>query len=833
MAFTRAVAWSTDPGKRVCSGSTYIFELPGFKLCKQYGRLTAGTNRNGLSNPVARPLSDPIQTPEQTPAQTTAQIEGFLLSRHWRDTRQGIELSLWAHTEQGPLKILVPATEAVCFIERDIELPLPPLCRRQAVDLSVLNGGTVDALYFQNQRQLNDLRSQFNQLNESDIKPADRYLMERFITAGFTATGNLSDAGTHLELIQPKLEPSDYLPPLTMLSLDIETRGFTDDLYSIAGVCGENKRVFMIGTDPDPQLEQYDLKFSTSETQLLNAFFDWVEALDPDVLIGWSIVNFDLNFIDKKCRALGIPFRLGRGGEPAAVLQPGNENQPRVARIPGRPVLDGIDLLKAGFWIFESYSLENVSRQLLGTGKLIQSDEDKLAEINRLFRTDKVQLANYNVRDCELVVEIFQHANLLPFAMQRSAITGLPLDRMGGSVAAFDYLYLPKLHRKGYVAPDIRADSGGLGSPGGYVLDSIPGLYSNVLLLDFKSLYPSIVRTFFIDPLGLAVPGEDPIEGFLGAQFSRTEHILPALIENLWSKRDQAKEQKDAALSQAIKIIMNSFYGVLGSSGCRFHSQQLASSITRRGHEIITRTRDFIEDAGYTVIYGDTDSVFVKLEDNVDEHEAASTGKSLMHSLNAWWEKNLADEHNLESCLEVEFETHYLKFLMPTVRGTTTGSKKRYAGLVRKNKTDLELVFKGLEAVRTDWTPLAREFQRELFRRVFFEEPYQAYVLETAQQLKAGQLDEQLVYRKRLRRKLADYQKNVPPHVQAARKEKRPGHWVSYIITRNGPEPVSNLQSAPDYQHYLDKQLAPAADSMLNFLDTSFAQITDAQMQMF
>jgi len=760
-------------------------------------------------------------------------IDGFLLSRHWRDKPGGVELSLWSSTAQGPLNIVIPQVEPVCFIERQHTPALPTGCRRQSVDLNLLHGEPVDALYFDNQRSLSDFKTRYQSLNESDIKPTDRYLMERFITAGFCASGTVIKRDHYLLMENPQLKPAQYMPPLTTLALDIETRAFTDDLYSIAGVCGEHKRVFMIGEPDLVKREQFSVQFLANETDLLQHFFAWVREVDPDILTGWSVVNFDLNFIEKKCQSLGIPFDLGRAGQSSAILQPGSDNQPRIARIPGRPVLDGIDLLKAGFWSFDSFSLENVAQSLLGTGKLIQSDDDKIAEINRLFRDDKLQLADYNLRDCELVEAIFDKANLLPFAMQRSSITGLSIDRMGGSVAAFDYLYLPRLHRKGYVAPDLRADAGGLGSPGGYVLDSRPGLYTNVLLLDFKSLYPSIIRTFCIDPLGLSIPGEKPIEGFLEAQFSRTEHILPDLIEHLWAERDRAKRDDDAALSQAIKIIMNSFYGVLGSSGCRFHNQQLASSITRRGHEIITRTRDFIEEAGLRVIYGDTDSVFVLLDESVTEHEALDTGSRLAAELNRWWTETLQTEHSLQSCLEVEFETLYLKFLMPTVRGMATGSKKRYAGLVRDGSNQFELVFKGLEAVRTDWTPLARDFQRELFRRIFFDKPFDEFVRETRDKLIAGEMDQSLVYRKRLRRKLADYTKNVPPHVQAARKQKRASRWVKYVITRSGPEPVDNLISAPDYQHYLDRQLAPAADSILQFLDTSFAQITDAQMQMF
>ncbi len=769
-------------------------------------------------------------------------LDAYLLTRHWRDTPRGIELSLWATSADGPVNITITGQQAVCFIERDIEAHLPPNVTRKAVQLQLLHGNPVDALYFRHQRDLQQLRASDLFLCESDVKPADRYLMERFVTAPINIDGAIVEKGQYRQAMNPRIQASEYHPSLTTVAIDIETRGHSSTLYSVAAAKlqlpddanDSTAVVFMIGQGAPEQRDGYELIYTANEKELLNAFFDWIAIVDPDVISGWAVVNFDLNFIDQKCRSLGIPFRLGRGGEKAAVLQPGNPGSPRIARVPGRAVFDGIDLLKAGFWSFDSFSLDNVSHELLGVGKLITSDQDKVAEINRLFRDDKPQLADYNVRDCTLVNEIFVKANLLEFAIQRANLTGLSLDRLGGSVAAFDNLYLPRLHRAGFVAPDVNNRSDAPGSPGGYVMDSIPGLYQNVLVLDFKSLYPSIIRTFFIDPMGLANPGDNPLPGFVDAQFSRDEHILPGLIKELWAARDEAKRTNNAPLSQAIKIIMNSFYGVLGTTGCRFYSQQLASSITRRGHEIITKTRDWIEQQGYSVIYGDTDSVFVLIGEQFDAQDCENIGNELMASLNAWWEDQLRSEFDIESHLEVEYETHYTRFLMPTVRGMPTGSKKRYAGIIANKKNGSpELIVKGLEAARTDWTPLAREFQKELFRRVFQDLPFDEFVRQTAEALRLGQLDEQLIYKKRIRRALEDYQKNVPPHIQAARKLPKAGRSIRYIITRNGPEPVDALESMPDYQHYIDKQLAPAADGILQFLDTSFSAITDAQMQMF
>ena len=233
------------------------------------------------------------------------------------------------------------------------------------------------------------------------------------------------------------------------------------------------------------------------------------------------------------------------------------------------------------------------------------------------------------------------------------------------------------------------------------------------------------------------------------------------------------------------------------------------------------------------MLYGDTGSLFVLVGGGVGEEEAAAVGACLAETLNAWWTETVLSEFDLESFLEIEFETHYIRFFMPTIRGSATGSKKRYAGYVRNSDGEFEMQFKGLESVRTDWTPLAREFQRELYRRIFFNEPYEDYVRQVAADLLDGNYDDKLMYRKRLRRKLDEYTKNIPPHVQAARKLGKARRWVSYAITLSGPEPEEKRQSPFDYAHYLDRQLAPVADSILHIFNQSFEKLTGNQLEMF
>ena len=766
----------------------------------------------------------------------------FLLTRQWRDTPEGLQLTLWAASDRGPVRIVVRNEQAVCFVERGAGDRLPALADRAAerrpLELRTLHDGmAVDGLYFRRQRALiearEQLRAQGVRCHESDIKPVERYLMERFVNAAFEVAGEAHDGGGFSEFIDPPLRACRYRAPLRVVSLDIETEGLDGALYSIAVAGDDDSRVFMVG-HPPVQGASVAVETVADEAAALRAFEHWLERHDPDVLIGWNVVAFDLDFLLRRAQRLGVRLTLGRGGERAAVLPPGNGGT-SVARVPGRLVLDGIEALRTSFRRFESFQLEHVASELLGRGKTLQPARDRVAEITRLYNEDRVALADYNIEDCRLVRDIFEHTALIEFLVRRAELTGLALDRSGGSVAAFDHLYLPRLHRRGRVAPDTGANDSHGTSPGGHVLDSRPGLYENVLLLDFKSLYPSIVRTFQVDPLGLAEPGDDPVPGFEGARFAREGGILPALIGELAAVREEARGAHDAPLSQAVKIIMNSFYGVLGTSGCRFHDARLASSITRRGHEVMQRSRERIEARGQQVIYGDTDSLFVLLGNGVPAAEARATGNAMARELNDWWRTTLREELRVESRLEIEFETHFGRFLMPTVRGEETGSKKRYAGLVCHADGREELLFRGLESVRTDWTPLARRFQRELYRRVFQDEPWRDYVSATVDDLMAGRLDDELVYRKRLRRDLAEYTRNAPPHVQAARLLGGNPRWVRYVVTATGPQPVvaGEAPPRPDYGHYRDRQLAPAADGLLHFLGDSFGAITDEQLSMF
>lgn len=783
---------------------------------------------------------------------TAQTYEGFLLTRQWRDTPAGVELEFWFSSHQGPLCVIVSGERPVFFLSAASQakaktvLSADPPEEIKPLALRNFSLEPVVGLYFTGYRAARRAADQLREAGldplEADINPADRFLMERFIRGAARLSGNFALRDGTLFGKNPSIHPCEYRPRLSVVSYDIETAMSGTQLYSIAvharSIGSEERRVFMIGAGA----EQAYVETCRDQEHLFQVFLDWVSDYDPDVLIGWNVVNFDTRYLQRVADHLGRRLLLGRERRPAHWREQRDYPDRYTVQLPGRVILDGIELLRAAFYRFESFSLQNVATEILGEGKLLHGG-DRGEEITRQFHHDKTSLARYNLKDCELVSDIFAATGLLDFAVARSVITGLNIDRMGGSVASFDNLYLPLLHRANYVAPN--ASKALVASPGGFVLDSTPGIFDHVLVLDFKSLYPSIIRTFRVDPLGLALgvsqetTQEQTVPGYLEAQFARKGHILPKLIEELWHRRDAAKADSDEALSQAIKIIMNSFYGVLGSPGCRFFDSRLATSITRRGHEILQRTRDYIENAGYSVIYGDTDSVFVWVRNARSDEEAVAAGKALQESLNTWWARQLRDEFALESALELEFETHFKRFLMPTMRGSDKGSKKRYAGVVASADGD-EVVFKGLENVRTDWTRMARDFQETLYHKIFHHEPYEEYVKSVTAGVMNGEYDADLVYRKRLRRSLEDYQRNVPPHVQAARRceerglpAPRRGDWVEYVITTMGAEPAAKPLAPLDHQQYVDRQLAPIADGILGFVGASFKALTEQQMDLF
>jgi DNA polymerase-2 len=698
---------------------------------------------------------------------------------------------------------------------------------------------------------------------EADVRFAMRYLIDRQIKGAMRIHGEPRKAdgvaGRVLIFDNPEIEPATAHPRLTVLSLDIETDPRTNRLLSIALAGAGAEEVLLLarsagshggrraaaastkpasnGEGAADEIAPAGAHLFASEADLVRAFVRRMHEIDPDVITGWNVIGFDLAFLQARAEAHGIPFEIGRGSGAmrlSSTRDRANDGSFDQAAIPGRIVLDGIRLLRGAFIRMESYSLDFVSRKVVGEGKTIEG-RDRVAEILRTWEEDREAFVRYNLRDATLVLEILDKLDLVPLAVERSLLTGMPPDRVSASVASFDFLYLSELAKRGLAAPSVGAFGAESDVFGGTVLPPEAGLFDNVLVFDFKSLYPSIIRTFEIDPLGYLGSGPGRFENAViapnGAAFRRHKGILSDLLDHLFEQREAAKQRGDKVASYAIKILMNSFYGVLGTPVCRFFNPKLAAAITSFGREILLWSKGLMEAQGHAVLYGDTDSLFV-LSGIADPAAARSRGNELAAILNIELERHVRETWGVESRLELEFERLYLRLLFPRKRSGEGGAMKHYVGLTEESG----VIFTGMEVVRRDWTDLARQVQRELYERFFAGRAVEDYLSDTVVALRAGELDRALVYRKALRKELEDYTAATPPHVAAARKLKtEPGALIDYVITRNGPEPAGERESPLDYEHYVDKQIRPIATPILDLVGLRFEKVIgdDTQLELF
>jgi len=670
---------------------------------------------------------------------------------------------------------------------------------------------------------------------EADVRFAVRYLIERGVKGGCEIEGAATPgADVTWEFDNPVIRPADVTIEPRVLSFDIETDGKSERLLAISLYAPGIDEVLIVDGSQRGMPEKATC--CVSEFAALDEFCKRIVAFDPDVITGWNIIDFDFTVLQKVAARVRHPFKLGRDAGAIRIRKAEGYFGSGQATIPGRLVLDGIDLLRGAFVRMDDYSLDAVAREVLGEGKAVVGDvQDRIGEIVHNYRHDLAAFALYARTDARLAYQIVERLNLVQLSFARSQLAGMTPDRVAASIASFDFLYLTELEKRRVVAPTVRSDDSRVhaAQQGGHVLEPIAGLYSNVWVFDFKSLYPSIIRTFNIDPLSYVA---DPLDDAdlihtPGGAFRRDPAILPGMLDDLFPRREAAKKAGDNVAANAIKILMNSFYGVLGTPACRFYNPALANSITGTGKEMLLWSKRWFEAAGFKVLYGDTDSLFI--QSGCDDAEAAHRqGTQLAMSLNNEIAAYIRQRWNVTSRLELKFEKLYLKLFLSRARHSTRGASKRYVGLLHGNKSE----FVGMEVVRRDWTTLAKQVQRELYQRLFTDQPVDRYLADMVQQVRSGKLDAALVYRKNLRKDADEYTATTPPHVVAARKSTQPlGRTISYVMTTAGAEPLDNVQHPLDREHYVIKQVKPVAEPVLATLGLNFEQVIgdNRQAEMF
>jgi len=742
---------------------------------------------------------------------------------------------------------------------------------------------------------------------EADLPFQDQFLISKCIHGSAIIKG-IPKRGRKVDLIfvNPEISPSDWNPSLSILSLDIETDPAGKQIYAISLICddpwfdqrsrtaksrskeshdmpGEHtggkqaegplkphrrqELLFCGQIDPSDSLTPFP-----DERSLLEGFCERIVFWDPDIITGWNVIDFDLKIIAAKLEFYKIPFLIGRSETPA-VFFPGERGRSNTVIIPGRQVLDAVRVVRASPERFSDYRLQTVASSVLGRGKDIELlvNEHRRDAVERLYHQDPPALCRYCLEDARLVLDILKTTGLLDLTIMRCLLIGISMDRAWTSIHSFEYLYIETMHRRGIVAPTTGVDPfPGATAPGGAILESKAGLYDNVWVFDFRSLYPSIIRTFNIDPLSFVPQSvaqemapeerERLLRAPNGAFFRRSDAILPELLERFFQSRDEARKAGDQVATYVYKIIMNSFYGVLGAAGSRFASGFISGAITSFGQLVLHWCSDYFTRMGYRVLYGDTDSLFVLsgMEQGVSPQVLSEQSRSLCAQINTDLGRFIEESYTVSSYLELEFEKIYFKLFLPPVRtappvrgsapvhgaplvqrASTTeavgsrGRAKGYAGLLvppshfsasmhtEQRKEWIEVV--GMEAVRRDWTDLARGFQIGLLELLFLgaeKEAIRDFVRKVVKELHAGRLDSELVYRKALRKPVEAYTRSKPPHVRAAGlldPEDQLG-LIHYRWTVEGPQPEGRTTAPIDYTHYVEKQLKPIARGIAQVL---------------
>lgn len=463
-----------------------------------------------------------------------------------------------------------------------------------------------------------------------------------------------------------------------------------------------------------------------SESAMLLNYLAYVAGTRPSVYTAWN-VEFDLTYLWDRCEWLNeneetdIPYQM------MSPMHSVSSHDYFGESIRGCNVFDLLDALKSTQYTdMDSYRLEDVGQAFLGVGK-----EQYVGTVGQLWVDDIASLVDYNLRDVELMVMLDEQQDLVNFWREVGRIARCPLEDTTIESSVVDKYLLSDLHGE-YVLPRQGSQPKVAGTyTGGAVFSAVNGLYKNVPMLDLASLYPMSMLTINISP---ETKVEDP-ESFDGETYispngihfrKDKEGITKRVIEELLKERDAKKAERDEHDAEsrrykvldlqqlAIKVIMNSLYGVLAWNRFRLYDPDGAKATTATGREVLQFTADVAEEMGHEVLYGDTDSVLLNLDDELDMEAVLDISHDVAATINDRYQEFAEDMLNAdEHFFDIEFEKYYERFFQ-------SGQKKRYAGRIRwkEGKVVDDIDITGYEYQRSDASELANEVQEHVLREI-------------------------------------------------------------------------------------------------------------------
>ncbi len=581
-----------------------------------------------------------------------------------------------------------------------------------------------------------------------------------------------------------QIEP--FSPRLTILSFDIENSIKDGTIFTICCALRENG-------------ELHEKCFEGPEKEMIEGFVNYVKEKDPDVITGYNIDGYDIPVLLERARKNGIPdlylsrneIRMREGGG-------------RFWRIYGRIVADAWWNAKRELRPKQE-TLDHVAKLVLGEGK---KDVDP-TKIDEEWEKDKDRVIRYCKKDAELALRILEDIAVLEKSMDLGAVSKLPVDYVlnGRTSSLIDSLLIRAADRAGVGVPMTRQGRKGESIEGGYVHTIPSGLYHWVCVLDFKAMYPNLIIANNICFTTLSEEGT--ISSPTGTRFlskDRKPGLLPEILRDLMKERDEAKALMMEAkgekrkyyngLQNAIKILMNAFYGVFASSFYRFTNPKIGATITAIARENTKALISQLEDEDIRVIYGDTDSVFFQSpEESLDG--AVKMGQEIAKRFS-------------KGGAILEFE----KVMDPFF---SHGRKKRYVGKVLWPEE--ALLVRGYELRRTDAFDLQSEGQAMLFERMMEDDIDGAVRIarDLVADTREGKVPhEKLVISRSVKAEKDYVTPDALPNVQAARKLKKwgyevvPGMKVSWIVTdaKRSPQRIHpyvsgrEFDGSPDWNYY-------------------------------
>lgn len=645
--------------------------------------------------------------------------------------------------------------------------------------------------------------------------------------------------------------------PMKYMAFDIETVPLTEGLLPDA----MKDPVIMMSCVFEPDYRgRKSVVFSTktgrgvtgfdSEKEMLEEFIETINGFDPDIITGYNCNNFDFPYILERMRQNGVKPIFGRCRQKYVVAR--KLMSRHKVMITGRVVVDAFEIVKKDYSL-KSYALDNVAPELLGEAKEVLG----ISGIRKLWKgseKDFERLVAYSRKDSVLAMNLILRLNLLDKYFALARVSGILLQDIldSGETSRIENLLLREFNKDGYVLPCRPPDSEVKKRErrkkeelkGGYVKEPERGLQSSVVVLDFRSMYPSLIREFNICPTTLVKSdGEGIIKTPSGAMFlpkERKRGIVPRILEGLMEERQavkkRLKKEKNEEMRRlldakqwALKIMSNAFYGHFGYSRARVYSLDIANAVTSLGREIIQATeRRISEEFGYKVIYGDTDSVLVKLRtENLEEME--KEGNDISRRIT----------EGLPGIISLEFEKIFRQFLALT--------KKRYVAW-RFERTEEgwkeSMEMKGVETVRRDWCTLTSETMKKIIGIILKENNIKLAV-DYFRGVIGDIVDrkipiEKFVITKSITKRPESYE-GVQPHVELVKKimqrnTEAPGvgDRVGYVIVK-GTQMLSKRAEDPAYvretgleldsRYYIENQLLPPLERIFVALGISKGEL--------